>query len=205
MTVAALYVDNKRGPYPHIKDVECWGLPEKDATQYAGPHPVVVHPPCGHWGRYSHKCHDDGHTGPIAVEQVLRWGGVLEQPKDSKLWEHCRLPRPKTPGVFFCSQGAPFFTLCVFQRDWGHLADKPTWLLVVGCAVKDMPPFPLAVAPRKAWTPARRVLDEGRLDNPRPRGTRGVLECLSKNQRHLTPPAFAEWLVEVARRCKAPF
>ena len=48
--VAALYV-LADGPYSGLEDVEPWPL-ERDARKYAGPHPVVAHPPCARWGRY---------------------------------------------------------------------------------------------------------------------------------------------------------
>lgn len=111
MRCAALYIDERRGPYAAMRGVDAWGI-ERDATRYAGPWPVVAHPPCGHWGRYAHRCHDDGHTGPIAVTQVRRWGGVLEHPRDSKLWRECGLPMPGwLPDEF----GG--YTIEVFQRD----------------------------------------------------------------------------------------
>ena len=61
--VAVLYCDSK-GPYPHIahkdKDtagafrfVDCWDI-TRDARKYDGPHPVICHPPCKHWGRLRH-------------------------------------------------------------------------------------------------------------------------------------------------------
>lgn len=197
MTVAALYIDPRRGPYPAIPDVQCWGLPDADATQYTGPWPVVAHPRCAAWGRYAWKALDDGHTGPIAVEQVRRWGGVLEHPKDSRLWKHCGLP---PVGGLPDEWGG--YTIEVAQRDWGHLADKPTFLYIVGCPPNRLPPMPLPQPPRDAWIDSRRVLDPSRLDSARPRGTRGIVERMSKTQRHLSPPSFAEWLVEVARRCR---
>lgn len=193
--IAALYVDVKRGPYPAIPGVDCWGV-ERDATKYAGPWPVIAHPPCGHWGRYSHKCFDDGHTGPIAVNQVRRFGGVLENPKDSKLWKRCGMPKPgELPDEF----GG--YSILVFQRDWGHPADKPTWLYIVGAPSANLPTFPKPQPERNAWMDSRRVLKAKRADPGRKRGVRGIAERLSKTQRHLTPPAFAAWLVEVARRC----
>ena len=44
-TVAALYVQT-RGVYYGVDGVDAWGLPDRDAREYAGPWPVVAHPPC---------------------------------------------------------------------------------------------------------------------------------------------------------------
>lgn len=175
MTVAALYV-SPGGPYMTMPGVDPWTL-ERDATTYPGPWPVVAHPPCGHWGRYHQKAHDDGSTGPVAVAQVRRWGGVLEHPRDSKLWDACTMAYPGGfPDVF----GG--YSIAVNQHDWGHPASKATWLYVVGC--DRLPPRPPRLPPPVA--------------PPTPGDTRGILERLSKRQRQLTPPDFAAWLVRIA-------
>ncbi len=44
--IAALFVRDD-GPYVGREDVDPWHLP-RDAREYAGPHPVVAHPPCEH-------------------------------------------------------------------------------------------------------------------------------------------------------------
>ncbi len=181
--IAALYIDSERGPYARLPDVDAWGV-ERDATSYAGPHPVVAHPPCGRWGRYAHRCHDTGKTGPVAVAQVQTYGGVLEHPRYSKLWVHCGLPRPgELPDAF----GG--WTVEINQSDWGHIAQKATWLYIVGTT--DLPPMP---APRPIPQASYRK-PSGRLSTP--------LERMAKSKRHLTPPAFAVWLVELGRRCRA--
>jgi hypothetical protein len=180
--VAALYVDTKRGPYPRLPGVTCWGVDE-DATKYCGPYPVVAHPPCGHWGSYRHRCADDGRTGPVAVGQVRAFGGVLEHPRNSRLWKELDMPRP--------GEGPDWWggwTLEVRQCDWGHPAEKRTWLYIVGTRV--VPPMPPRVEPRPAPPKGRNG-----------RQTRGWLEMLPKSQRHLTPPGFALWLAELARGC----
>lgn len=183
-TVAALYVDLRRGPYGSVPGVIGYGEKE-DATQYAGPHPVVAHPPCGHWGNYSARAHDDGHTGPIAVDQVRTWGGVLEHPRRSKLWRAKNMPKPGEPPDAWGG-----YTLEVSQHWWGHPAEKRTWLYIVGVPLDQIPPLPPQTPP-----PPTRV--EGR-------ASRGVVERMAKTKRHLTPPAFAEWLVELARRARIP-
>lgn len=48
--IAALYV-LPDGPYAGLEGVEVWDE-ARDARTYAGPWPVVAHPPCQRWGRY---------------------------------------------------------------------------------------------------------------------------------------------------------
>ena len=179
-TVAALYVDLRRGPYAALPGVAAYGA-EEDATTYAGPDPVVAHPPCGHWGNYSARAHDDGRTGPVAVDQVRTWGGVLEHPRRSKLWRAMGMPKPGEPPDAWGG-----YTIEVSQHWWGHPAEKRTWLYIVGVPPNRIPPLPEQVPP-----PPSRV--EGRV-------SRGVIERMAKSKRHLTPPSFAAWLVELARR-----
>lgn len=127
MRVSALYVDVRRGPYASMPDVEAWGE-EEDARTYTGPWPVVAHPPCGHWGRYAHRCRQPGRDlAPLAVQQVRRWGGILEHPAQSRLWWACGLPRPGEPPDM-----AGGWTIEIEQGWWGHPAPKKTWLYVVG-------------------------------------------------------------------------
>lgn len=117
--VVALYVD-PRGPYPGL--VTDWYDEKRDARTYTGSLPVVAHPPCGPWGRLRHLSkHDDPQHGIDAVSVVRRLGGVLEHPKDSKLWGACQIPRPDEPADAWGG-----FTIRVNQVDWGHPCVKPT-------------------------------------------------------------------------------
>lgn len=90
--VAALYV-MADGPYPKL--VANWYDEKRDAKLYDGPFPVVAHPPCGPWSKMRHLCTKQDKTcAPRAVEQVRKFGGVLEHPAHSRLWNHCDLPLP---------------------------------------------------------------------------------------------------------------
>lgn len=181
--VAALYVDVARGPYASLPGVDCWGV-ERDARQYDGPHPVVAHPPCAQWSRLRHFARADDGTkscAPRAIEQVRRWGGVVEHPASSSLWAHLALP---PPGGLPDRHGGR--TIEVRQCDWGHPAEKRTWLYVVG-PVDCVPPMP----PR--GEPTHCVESRN--------GTASALPRMPKRDRHITPPALARWLVDLARRC----
>jgi hypothetical protein len=199
--VAALYID-ARGPYPGI-GVDCWSweatrqawLSDRDARSYAGPWPVVAHPPCGPWGRLRHLSKGAGRDcGPRAVEQVRTFGGVLEHPEGSKLWEACGLPRP---GEERDAHGG--YTVEVAQVDWGHVARKRTWLYLVG-----VPRWALVTPPPREpshWVSGFRT-SKGR--NPahyKQNGSAvppGVKVC-SAEQRRRSPIAFACYLVFLAR------
>lgn len=182
ITVAALYID-PRGPYPSMPGVECWDE-KRDARNYVGPHPVVAHPPCGPWGRLHKFCtRQPAELGPIAVRQVRVWGGVLEHPKASRPWKHCELP---LPGELPDACGGR--SVEVRQVAWGHRAAKDTWLYVVG-------PLCLGrIELRDGGTPTHVVTTS--------RANRESLPECGKVERRLTPPAFAEFLVELARQCR---
>src|SRR5262249_22368153 len=100
--IAALFVQTD-GAYFGLPGVDPWDEP-RDARAYGGPHPVVAHPPCGRWckplakvnqTRYGHKIGDDEGRFAAALENVRRYGGVLEHPANSYAWDHFELQRPK--------------------------------------------------------------------------------------------------------------
>lgn len=185
--VAALYID-PRGPYPAMPGVECWDA-ARDARLYDGPHPIVAHPPCGPWGHLRHLSgHDDPELAIRAVAQVRRWGGVLEHPAHSKLWEHCGLP---LPGELQDEHGGVSIEVC--QVDWGHVARKRTWIYIVG--TRDLPPFPPPGTPTHWISGGREREGKKRRATPVPPG----IKVCSAQQRRRTPPAFAAWLVAIAR------
>lgn len=143
LRVAALYVE-KDGAYFGLPDVDPWDA-ERDARLYAGPHPVVAHPPCERWGAFwrggthpgskRYTLGEDGGCFAAALAAVRRWGGVLEHPAGSLAWEHFEFLEPPADGGWiradWCS-GFYGWTCCVDQGAYGHAARKTTWLYAHG-------------------------------------------------------------------------
>jgi hypothetical protein len=141
--IAALFVQ-PRGCYIDLPGVDPW--PElRDARLYAGPWPVVAHPPCSRWcrlaglveARWGHKRGDDGGCFASALASVHRWGGVLEHPADSRAWAAYDLPEPpRRDGWVRGLHGG--WACHVEQGRYGHVAKKATWLYAYGCELPEL-------------------------------------------------------------------
>lgn len=191
--IAALFVA-EGGAYYGLPDVDPW--PEsRDARLYAGPWPVVAHPPCSRWcqlarvneARYGHKVGDDGGCFAAALCDVRDYGGVLEHPAESIAWRMFGLQPPAVKGWVRSLARPDEWTTEVCQRNYGHRAQKRTWLLYVG----HNPPPPLDWSkpkPPEAW-----------ISTDRPRAELGHVAQLSKKEAKATPPAFRDMLLALAR------
>lgn len=81
--IAALFVQTN-GVYFGDPEIDPWDE-ERDARLYAGPYPVVAHPPCSRWcrlaglveARWGHKRGDDGGCFAAALASVRKWGGGI--------------------------------------------------------------------------------------------------------------------------------
>lgn len=189
--IAALYVQ-PHGCYWAVHGVDPWDE-ARDARTYAGPHPVVAHPPCARWGRFfagrpgrdTKQKGDDGGCFRAALASVRAHGGVLEHPRDSAAWAAFGLNAPPRAGGWIAADELGGWTCCVEQGHYGHQAQKPTWLYAVGVTRPDL-----------SWGPS--VVPARGGDSPR----RGILERMSRNQRAATPLPFRDLLLEMARSVK---
>lgn len=185
--VAALYVQTN-GAYFNRPDVDPWDE-RRDARRYAGPFPVVAHPPCSRWcmlahvnqARYGQKIGDDGGCFAHALSAVRQFGGVLEHPASTIAWRVFGLVEPVRGAWIRCLDGG--WVTEVAQVQYGHPARKLTWLYYVG----DSAPVSLD------WGISEAEAQCGH------DGARANKRVLGKREASATPPAFRELLVSMAK------
>ena len=184
-TVAVLFA-RADSIYKTIPGCDVYDI-ERDARKWPGGSPVVAHPPCRAWGRlrqFAKPREDEKQLAVLAVSLVQQFGGVLEHPASSSLFNDLRLPKP---GELHDKHGGQTFE--IRQVDFGHRAEKRTWIYAVGILPKfvfSMPPMRVAthcIRPSKSY--------------PR-------LPSVTKPEREHTPPELAVWLVDIARATTAP-
>ena len=170
----------KSNPLCDVYDID------RDARNFGGGSSIVAHPPCRAWGRlrkFAQPRPDEKELARFAVAKIRKEGGVLEHPAESTLWGDQLLPFPgRAPDEF------GRWTMAIDQYHFGHRAEKATWLYIVGCHPDDLPEIP-----HREGSPTHCI---------RPTKSYPRLPSVTKAEREHTPPALAEWLVEVARRCK---
>lgn len=198
-TVAALFVE-PGGVYADLEGVELWDE-TRDARLYAGPWPVVAHPPCARWcnlaalveRRHGYRRGDDGGCFASALEAVRAYGGVLEHPARSLAWSTFGLPLPARGGWSQSLTDGGFATE-ISQVAYGHRARKRTWLYYVG----DEPP------PGLNWYDAEGECIVGDLWHRSPlRRGRGDRPRMYQRESAATPEALRDALLAIARSARA--
>lgn len=180
MTVAALFVETD-GVYFDLPGVDPWDL-DRDARTYAGPHPVVAHPPCKRWGNYAtgsmapgsevKTLGDDGGCFAAALHAVRIFGGVLEHPARSRAWSWFGLSEPGRVG-WRMADNVGGWACCVEQGAYGHRAPKSTWLYAAKVEL-----------PSLEWGSS---------------GAEHRVELMGRRERLHTPRPFADLLLSIAR------
>lgn len=206
-TVAALYVETGGCYFGTPWFVDPWDK-ERDARLYAGPHPVVAHPPCQRWGRFAtggthpsaepQEVGDDDGCFEKALASLRRWGGVAEHPQDSKAWDYFGLNRPPRKGGWVKADEFGGWTCRVEQGFYGHFSRKPTWLIAYRTARPELRwgngeqrLHPVALA-KHGYEKARRI------------GMIAMVGGKDKTRiRDATPPEFRDLLLWLARTVPA--
>lgn len=206
--VAALYVETG-GAYFDQSGVDPWDE-SRDARTYAGPYPVVAHPPCQRWGRFWHGSTRKPHQYELGDDQgcfmasliaAHLYGGVIEHPADSHAFKTFGLPIPKR-GAGWTEPDEYGGRACyVEQGHYGHAARKGTFLYAIGIdfsqfeldwSLGEQRLHPVALA-RHGYAKARRIgilAMEGGKDKVK--------------NRNATPPRFRDLLIAMARSAAIP-
>jgi len=203
--IAALYVETD-GAYFNLDGIEPWDE-TRDARSYAGPYPVVAHPPCQRWGKLwaGQPLHikrtgirkikgDDGGCFAAALTAVRAYSGILEHPWGSHAWAHFGLNMPPRSGGWVAADFQGGWTCCVEQGRYGHYARKPTLLYAVGVDFPELdwgigePRLDPAVVERMGLKRAKRLGEVG---------ARGGGQ--NSTPRIHTPTAFRNLLIAIAR------
>lgn len=228
--IAALFVETG-GAYFGLEGVDPWDS-KRDARLYAGPHPVVAHPPCSRWcrlaglvqARWGHKKGDDGGCFASALASVRAFGGVLEHPAWSEAFVAHGLGEP-SPGSGWQSTLDGGAVTHLEQWHYGHRAKKATWLYAFGIA--ELPAMRWGFTPDNDVTAyvtdgggdvKRRAAHPVRLRDSakRERARQGALISwcgnnvsafedrprLGKKEACATPTAFRDALIDIARRAR---
>ena len=192
------------GCYFGLDGVDPWDE-KRDARLYAGPWPVVAHPPCQRWGRYwsggpsatvRRRKGDDAGCFAAALAAVNKWGGALEHPEGSHAWRAFNIVAPPRSGGWVpAGLMQPGYTCCVEQGHYGHRARKATWLYAVGVELVEM-----------QWGSCgkRALLDDGfHSTEERRRAIKtGICRRPSTRQRLPTPLPFRDLLLSIARTAR---
>jgi hypothetical protein len=191
--VAAIFVQEE-GCYAGLPDIDAW--PQKrDARKYAGPWPVVAHPPCQLWGPFApinfkrwggehNRPGNDGGCFAAALAAVRKYGGVLEHPAGSRAFAAHGIA-PPSGGCWqrlFCGG----WVCEVWQSAYGHRANKATWLYYYG----QLPPFNLR------W---ERPIGTHQIGFHDQRGKDANKPTLGKREANATPAEFRDALIALAR------
>jgi hypothetical protein len=190
--IAALFVQ-KNGSYYGLDNVDPWDE-TRDARLYSGPYSVVAHPPCSTWcqlarlneSRYGIKVGSDSGCFKSALESVNKYGGVLEHLAYSIAWDHFWIIKPTKSGWNRTIYG--YYVCEVYQRNYGHLANKKTWLYYVGGKEPENAIFGV---PNGKPSHVVSYLSTG---DKRPR--------ISKKEASKTTVAFRDYLIRLAENCR---
>lgn len=183
---SALYV--RRDSIYKTLGLDCWDI-DRDARNYNGSGPVIVHPPCRAWGQLSHMAKprvDEKELAIKAISQVRQFGGVLEHPRGSKLWPNI-LPMP---GIIDEFGG---FTILVDQFSFGHKAEKKSFIYICGLDSKrSIPLIPIKLD----------AIEYTISSNIKKYSGRRVKREVTKKEREATPIDFANWMIFICERIK---
>lgn len=201
--ISALFVISD-GPYFELLNVDPWDV-VRDARKYRGPNKVIAHPPCERWGRYwgggpmlaktekQKLLGDDEGCFAHALWSVRTFGGVLEHPEASHAFKFFGLPIPPINGGWTDADRYGGRSCCVAQGNYGHPAQKLTWLYGKDINFKEL-----------YWgkKPGCLRLEMGPRSKDQAKSMRSSpdykpVQRISEFERHSTPEPFRDLLIDL--------
>lgn len=88
ITISALFV-RKDSVYKTL-EIDCWDI-ERDAMNWPGGNPIVAHPPCRAWGKFSWSANPrpgEKELAIKAIEWVREWGGYWNTRRQADYGQH---------------------------------------------------------------------------------------------------------------------
>ena len=155
---------------------------DRNALNFPGGMPVIAHPPCRAWGRLRHFANPrpgEKELALFALDMIRKNGGILEHPASSTLWKEMNLP----VGQDVDKWGG--WTMSINQHWFGHLAEKKTWLYIVGIKPSEISDYSISFSAITHTVSS----SKSKIRNKKE---------ISKKMREETPEQFAQWLIENA-------
>lgn len=138
MKIPVLFTQ-KKSLYNNFEIFDCYDE-KRNAFNFSGRCPVIAHPPCRLFSRlrkFSKADVSEKKCAFFALSQVRMFGGILEHPRSSTLWQDGNFDLSGNLdqyGGFLRSVNLSWF---------GFPAEKKTMLYFVGISPSVLPPFPL--------------------------------------------------------------
>lgn len=167
--ISALYV-RKDSIYKELL-TDCWDI-DRDARTFPGGNSIIAHPPCRSWGKFKWRSKhrsDEKELAIHAVNIVRKWGGIVEHPSGSSLWDEMKIPKDGSTDL----HGG--YLISIDQSWFGHRARKKTLLYIVGVTKKNLPPSPIK------FDTILKTVDQ-----------------MGIKEREHTPKELAIWLIKIA-------
>lgn len=155
MSAIPVLFTRKTSPYLAL-GCDCYDY-ERNALTWQGGRPAIYHPPCRSWGQLSHMAKPrpgERELALWAMEKVRAFGGVLEHPINSKLWQAAGC------GSWGVRDDFGGVLVPLYQSSFGHRAPKATGLYMV------LPEVPEVPEPRPTSTVVERMCRAERESTP---------------------------------------
>lgn len=169
---------------------DCYDI-YRNAYNYTGTAAGIYHPPCRGWGKLkalSKHTPEELQTAIWSVQQIRKFGGVLEHPRHSSLFKLLEL------------EFAPFgqldkfggFLLNIDQKWFGHKAVKNTTLYIKGILPVEIPDYSICFdATTHTISTNSKTIKKYKFYGKK---------SVSHKLREATPINLALWMIELCER-----